>query len=120
MQEKTIYNIGEKLVFTQDTEQEGFLNKKTIVKQGTPVFVGADETPFVHYLNGNMQLLQDDSEIKGYSVTGLAEWIYRWLSRDFLIDEMLEECDRTKEEFIECISDSLEELGMYDHTGNRN
>lgn len=34
MQEKTIYNIGEKLVFTQDTEQEGFFNKKNNYKTG--------------------------------------------------------------------------------------
>lgn len=33
---------------------------------------------------------------------------------------MLEEYEETKEKFIEDISDSLEELGMYDHTGNRN
>lgn len=120
MEEKPVYNIGEKLVFTKDTKQEKVFNKKIIVKQGTPVFVGADKTPLVHYLNGDIQLLKDNSEIKGYSATGIAEWIYEWLSRNFPIDEMLEEYDETKEKFIENISDSLEELGMYDHTGNSN
>lgn len=35
------------------------------------------------------------------------------------LDEMLDGYDETPESFKECVADALEELGMYDNTGNR-
>lgn len=118
---KKVYSVGQRLVFTEDAELTKAFGTKEIVKKGTKVYVGAEERfgCFAHYLNGNIQKIGDDVEIKGYSVTGIAEWLYEMLSREFPLDEMLEEYDATEERFKECIEDALEELGMYDSTGNR-
>lgn len=120
MSEKTIYSIGQKLIFKEDAELDKCLGTKVTVKKGTKAFVGADRKGnFVHYLNGDIQPLGDDAEVKGYSVSGIAEWIYRLVSRDLPLDEMLDAYDETKESFMESVADALEEIGMYDATGNR-
>lgn len=119
-EEKTIYSIGQKLTFKEDAELEKGFGAKVTVKKGTAIFIGADsKRSFAHYLNGDIQPLSENSEVKGYSVSGLAEWIYEWVSRELPLDEMLEDYDETKERFVESVADALEELGMYDATGNR-
>lgn len=118
-EEKIVYGIGQKMVFTEDYElNTAFGNKKT-VKKGARIFIGADK--FAHHLNEDIQPISEDSEVKGYSVNGIAEWVYEYLERNIAapFEEMLEGCDVTKEEFMECVADALEELGMYDATGNR-
>ncbi len=117
---KEIYCIGQKLIFREDTKQIKGFGSEVMIKKGTPVFVGADRRmPFAHYLNGDIQKIGDDVEVKGYSVTGLAEWLYEYVSREIPLDDMLEDYDETKERFMDVVADALEELGMYDNTGNR-
>lgn len=77
---------------------------------------------FVRYPDGSIQKLGDDIEVSGYSTEGLASFIYNYLCQNvYGFSEMLEEWeDDVTEDYIkENIADALEELGMYDHTGNR-
>jgi hypothetical protein len=110
------YNIGQILINKEDMELEGVLGKKTKVKAGTKIFIGADN--FAHYLNGIIQPLGKNTA-EGYSVKGIAEWVYMWVSRHLPLDDFLEEYDFTEKEFKEEIEDALEELGMWGNTGNR-
>lgn len=120
MEEKTVYSIGQKLTLKEDIEVEGCFGTKKKYKKGMSGFIGADsKLNAVHWANGDIQLLGDYVERRGYSVSGIAEWIYDYVSRELPIDEMLEDYDETKETFMESIADALEELGMYDSTGNR-
>ena len=64
------------------------------------------------YTNGMIQPLQEDSEVKGYDASGIAEYLYICLRNHFEIDDMLENYDDTKERFIEEIEYALEEIGF--------
>ena len=116
------YNIGQMLTLSKDVELQGMLSdSKKVKKKGTKLFIGADKKlPMAMFLDGDINLLdKENTEIDGYSVDGLSEYIYIWLENRFPIGEMLEDYDGTKKEFKEVIADALEELGMYDNTGNR-
>ncbi len=115
-EEKKIYGIGQMLQYEEDNEIERCFGKMETIKKGTKVFVGADG--FCHYLNGNLQRFAD-VEIKGYSVSGLTEYLYLWLRNKFEIDEMLDDYELESRDFKEEIMSALEELGLYDHVGNR-
>lgn len=115
-----IYNIGQVLEYKEDVEVEKALGTKETIKKGTKVFIGADRNgKFAHYLNGNIQPIGNNAEVKGYSVTGLAMWIYEYVSRRMPIDEMLEDYENTPLDLMREIADALEEIGMYNHEGNR-
>jgi lipoate-protein ligase A len=109
-------NIGQVLAHKEDIEFEGFLGSKKLIKAGTKVYVGADK--FAHYLNGIIQPLGECNK-EGYSVKGIADWVYMWVSARLPIDEFLDSYEISKAEFKEHIEDALEELGMWDNTGNR-
>lgn len=112
------YNIGQILTIKEDMELEKALSgNKTKVKAGTKIYVGADG--YAHYLNGMLQPLGEGVKPEGYSVEGIADWLYMWVSRQLPLDEFLDDYEIPKEEFKEHISDALEELGMWDNTGNR-
>jgi len=116
------YSIGQMLQLKEDTELHGEISGNIkIKKKGTKSFVCADKKiPMSIFLDGDINLLnKETTEISGYSVDGLSEYIYIWLKNRFPLEEMLEDYDNTKEEFKEVIADALEELGMYDSTGNR-
>lgn len=119
--DKTVYNIGHILTYTQDVKTYRALSDTPeIIKKGTKIIVGADG--FVRYPDGSIQKLGDDIEVSGYSTEGLASFIYNYLCQNvYGFSEMLEEWeDGVTEDYIkENIADALEELGMYDHTGNR-
>lgn len=119
--DKTVYNIGQILTYTQDVKTYRALSDTLeIIKKGTKIIVGADG--FVRYPDGSIQKLGDDIEVSGYSTEGLASFIYNYLCQNvYGFSEMLEEWeDDVTEDYIkENIADALEELGMYDHTGNR-
>lgn len=113
-----IYNIGQVLTAQNDMKYEKVFGENGTVKKGTIVYVGADG--FVHYKNGDIQALAKDAEIKGYSVNGLAEFIWLYIRNNTPVDEsLLEEHYETPECIKEAIVDALEELGMYNHMGNR-
>lgn len=113
-----MYNIGQMLTASEDIELEGFLGTKKTVKKGTKIYIGADN--FAHYLDGTIQPLSENAEVKGYSVIGLADLIWLFIRNNTPINEdMLEDYDESPECVKEAIVDALEELGFYDHTGNR-
>ena len=62
--------------------------------------------------NSFIQPLQEDSEVSGYDKEGLAEYIYLWLRNHFEIDEMLENYDNTKEDFIDFLVEGLDNIGF--------
>lgn len=118
---KIVYGIGQILTITQDVETyRAFCDKPEVIKKGTKVVVGANG--FVRYQDGSIQKLGDDIEVSGYSTEGLASFLLDYLCRNvYGFSEMLEEWndDVTDESLKENIADALEELGMYDYTGNR-
>lgn len=120
MDNTKVYNIGQELVIKEDIEQEMCFGTKKTRKKGTKLYVGADShLSAAHYLNGDIQVFSEDTKIEGFSVEGISEWIYKLVSNRIPLDEMLDGYDETPESFKECVADALEELGMYDNTGNR-
>jgi len=115
------YNIGQIIKYDVETNFEGILGgKQKLAKKGERAYIGAENSPkFSHFLDGNMLILDEDTEIQGFSVKGIAEWIYEWLSNVIELDDMIESYDVSKNDFKEYIEDALEELGMWDNTGNR-
>lgn len=114
------YNIGEMLILEEDLELESCFGNKKLKKKGTKRFVSANKKmPGLLYLDGKIQLLPKDIEIEGYSVEGISEWLYIWLKNAFPLDEFFDDYEIGKEEFKDKIAEALEELGMYDNTGNR-
>jgi hypothetical protein len=115
------YNIGQMIVTSSDKEYGSFFSdEKKMVKKGTKVFVSADKNwPSVIYENADIQPLPEGAEIEGYSTVGISEWLYSWLRRSIPLKDMLEDYDVSKDAFLEEIQTALEELGMYDNTGNR-
>lgn len=118
MKNKTIYNIGQILTANKDIEIERCLGSKDIIKKGTKIYIGADN--LAHHKDGTIQPLGDSAEVKGYSVSGLADFIWLYIRKFTPIDEnVLEDYNETPECVKDAIMDALEELGFYDHTGNR-
>lgn len=118
MENKTIYRIGQILTAQKDIELEGVLGEKKNVKKGTKIYIGADN--LAHHKDGTIQPLGDSTEVKGYSVSGLADFIWLYIRNFTPIDEdVLEDYDETPNCVKDAIMDALEELGFYDHTGNR-
>lgn len=118
MENKTIYNIGQILTAQKDAELEGCSGTKKTVSKGTKIYVGADN--LAHHKDGTIQPLGDNTEVKGYSVSGLADFIWLYIRNFTPIDEnVLENYDETSDCVKSAIMDALEELGFYDHTGNR-
>jgi hypothetical protein len=111
------YNIGQVLTAKTDLELEGIFGTKRTIKAGSKAYIGTDK--LAHHTNGTLQPLAIDDTVEGYSTEGLASWIYRYLSSRTRLPEAIEEYEITREELEECIADALEELGMYDNTGNR-
>lgn len=115
------YNIGQKITLAKTIESKSIFGEKSLpVKKGTEMYVGADKNlPQVLLADGNIMLLPKDTEIEGYSVTGIADWIFAWLCRHTDLECMLEEYENSCDDFKEEIANALEELGMYDNTGNK-
>lgn len=111
------YSIGQILECKNDIEIEGFMGTKKTVKAGSKVYIGADN--LAHHLDGTLQPLQKENKPDGYAVNGIADWIYMHISNRLPLDKFLEDYDVSKREFKEHIADALEELGMWDSTGNR-
>jgi hypothetical protein len=115
------YNIGQMLELNQDVEAETLITKtKKIRKKGTKLFVTASKKPVMAaYLNGDMEVLDPSTIIEGFSVNGISEWLYIWLRNKYPLEEWLDDYEIERDEFKEELADALEELGMYDNTGNR-
>ena len=113
---KEKYNVGQILTVEEDIQLKTLiLEEEKTIKAGTKAYVGVDG--FLHYLDGTIEVPK--KEIEGFAVKGIADWLYELLSRNLSIDEYLDDYDISGKEFKDCIADALEELGMYDNTGNR-
>ena len=106
------YKIGQILTSKEDVLVEKALSgEKVIIPKGNKIIIGADGFAR-HIRNGMMQPLPEDAEVKGYDVSGIAEYLYLSLRVHFEIDEMLENYDLTKKEFIEEIEYYLSDIGF--------
>lgn len=106
------YKIGQILTSKEDVEVEKALSgEKVTIPKGNKIIIGADKLAH-HIRNGMMQPLPENSEVKGYDASGIAEYLYIYLRNHFEIDEMLEGYDDTKERFMEEIEYALEEIGF--------
>lgn len=114
------YNIGQILTLTEDMEVGGQLSgDKAVLKKGTRGWVGAStKHPMLYLQNGKILLLDRDAVIEGFSVKGLAEWIYNKMLFYFPLAEFFEDYDIEKQEFLDTIAEAMEELDMYDDMGN--
>lgn len=113
-----MYNIGQVLIANKDIEVEMCFGEKSIIKKGTKTYIRADN--FAHHKDGTIQPLAENAEVSGYSVSGLADFIWLYIRNNTPINEdVLEDYDESPECVKEAIMDALEELGFYDHTGNR-
>lgn len=113
-----MYNIGQTLTTGKDIEVEMCYGEKSIIKKGIKICIGADH--FAHFMDGTVQPLGKNAEVRGYSVIGLADFIWRYIRNNTPINEdMLEDYDESPQCVKEAIMDALEELGFYDHTGSR-
>jgi len=115
------YNIGQKITLAKEIESKSIFGEKSLpIRKGTEMYIGADKhLPQVLLSDGNILLLPKDTEIDGYSVNGIADWIFGWLCRYTDLENMIEESDVSCDDFKEEIANALEELGMYDNTHNR-
>ena len=106
------YKIGQILTSNQDVEVEMALSEeKVVIPKGNKIIIGADG--FAHHIrNGMIQPLKEGSEVKGYDPEGLAEYLYMKLRCRFEIDEMLDNYDLSKQEFIKDIEFWLDDIGF--------
>lgn len=106
------YKVGQILTSKEDVEAKKALSgEKVTIPKGNKIIIGADNLAH-HIRNGMMQPLPEESEVKGYDASGIAEYLYIYLRNHFEIDEMLEGYDDTKERFMEEIEYALEEIGF--------
>ena len=111
-------NIGQRIRFTKDVEVERCFGTKDVIKKDSVAWVGADG--LIHHKNSMIQKFENEEEVQGYSVEGLADYIWLYIRNYTCIDEnLLEDYDESSENVKEVIMNALEELGFYDHTGNR-
>ena len=112
MEEKTTYKIGQILTSNRDIEVERELSgKKVIIPKGNKIIIGADKLAH-HMMNGMIQPLSENIEVKGYDTNGISEFIFSWISRFYPIDEMFEDYEVDKKEFVSEIECALDEIGF--------
>ena len=93
------YRIGEILVTKEDVELTSAISeKKTIVRKGTRIMIGADKLAH-HFGTGIIQPLQDGDVVSGYDTDGIAKAIIYHLGAMFPLKEMFEDYDINEEEF---------------------
>lgn len=106
------YKIGQILTSKVETEIEKTLSgEKVRIPKGNKIIIGADKLAH-HFKNGYIQSLPKDDEVDGYDCSGIAEYLYTYMSNHFEIDEMLESYDDTRERFIEELEYALDEIGF--------
>ena len=111
MSEKKTYKIGQILTSNCEMEVEKMFGEKVVIPKGNKVIIGADN--LVHHLrNGMIQPLGENIEVKGYDAEGISEFIFKWLSRFYPIDEMFEDYEVDEKEFKSEIEYALDEIGF--------
>ena len=102
--------IGQKMEFTEDFTVGTLFHGEEVIKRGTTLYVGADG--FFRIENGKMLRMDDDFEVDGFNPDGMADYIYKIVSREFPLDDMLDDYDVNKSAFKGEISFALGELGL--------
>lgn len=104
--------IGQIITSKVDTEVEKAISgDKVFVPKGNRVIIGADG--FAHHLkNGMIQPLGADMKVNGYDAAGIAIYLYEKLKCHFEIDEMLENYDLDKYNFMSEIEYCLDDIGF--------
>ena len=111
MSEKKTYKIGQILTSNCEMEVEKMFGEKVVIPKGNKVIIGADNLAH-HLRNGMIQPLGENIEVEGYDVEGIAEFIFSWVSRFYPIDEMFEDYEVDKKEFVSEIECALDEIGF--------
>ena len=103
------YRIGEILVTKENVELTSAISeKKTIVRKGTRIMIGADKLAH-HFGTGIIQPLQDGDEVSGYDAEGIAKAIIYHLGVHFPLEEIFEDYDIDEEDFKDEIEFALQE-----------
>lgn len=108
------YKIGQILTSKEDLILEkGISGEKVIIPKGNRIMIGADKLAH-HLKDGYIQPLPEVAEVKGYDTESIASVIYEWLNKRFnLQEDMLDEWEIEKQEFIDEIEYALSEyVGM--------
>lgn len=112
MSEKTTYKIGQILTSNRDIEVERELSgEKVVIPKGSKIIIGADKLAH-HLRDGTIQPLAENIEVKGYDTNGISEFIFKCISNQLPLLEMLEYREVGKEEFRYEIENSLKEIGF--------
>ena len=111
MSEKKTHKIGQILTSNCEMEVEKMFGEKVVIPKGNKVIIGADNLAH-HLRNGMIQPLGENIEVEGYDVEGIAEFIFSWISRFYPIDEMFEDYEVDKKEFVSEIECALDEIGF--------
>lgn len=104
--------IGQILTIEQDFVIESAIAGNVIqVKKGDKGFI--DSKGLLHYstgeARGKIQLVKD-AEMKGYDHESIATLIYKRLRNAYNLDEIIEDYDLDRDEFIDEIEDILSSI----------
>lgn len=102
--------MGEILVAQVDIVQQTATGEKELIKAGSKGIIGVDK--LLHHYNGRISRFSDDVEIKGYCGSGIAQYLYDYLSNKLPLNEMLETYEITPENFMDEITFLLDEIGI--------
>lgn len=107
---KNIFKIGQEIEMTDDFELKSILGRTTEVKKGDRAYF--DSNGFIHYITGNARgMIQPaEAEIKGFDVYNIAKMVYNHISKQYPIDDFLEDEDIEKTDFIEEIESALSDI----------
>lgn len=105
-----VLKMGEILVAQVDIVQQTATGEKELIKAGSKGIIGVDK--LLHHYNGRISRFSDDVEIKGYCGSGIAQYLYDYLSNKLPLNEMLETYEITPENFMDEITFLLDEIGI--------
>lgn len=74
------------------------------------MWIGSDN--LIHYQDGTIQRLSEDSTVEGYSTKGIMEKILLQLKADLPLDEMCEGHEVDRGNIRDSINYALEQLGI--------
>lgn len=109
---KITLKIGQEFKFTKDMEVEKIFGEKEIIPKGTIANVGADK--LLHHRNGMIQPISEKTfNIEGYDSNGIANWLWLYIINFTPVnEELLEDYDSNKNEFIHQLKYALDDLGF--------
>lgn len=105
-----VWRMGEILVAQVDIVQQTATGEKELIKARSKGIIGVDK--LLHHYNGRISRFGDDVEIKGYCGSGIAQYLYDYLSNKLPLAEMLETYEITPENFMDEITFLLDEIGI--------